>query len=44
MLLIIFTEVTGEKDDVDGGRESDEQSGVKTLEFTFGGGVKYMEY
>ena len=40
---MVFIEVTGDKDDVDDGKESDEQSGVKTLEYTFGGGVKYME-
>ena len=43
MLLMIFTEVTVDKNDVNYGKESDEQSGVKILEYTFGGGVKYME-
>ena len=37
MLLGIFTEITGDKDDVDNGKESDEQSRLATEVYTFCG-------
>ena len=43
VFLMIFNEVTGEKYYANDGKESDEQSRVNILEYTFGGGVKYME-